>query len=120
MRHKRVYLYEYVDSWEKFEETRLLSKNAFYSEINIKGISDPDYEHAQQVWNKITPEHKNVTLGDCHDVYLATDALLLTEVFETFRNTWLDQYKLDPAHFYTTPGLTWQALLKTASEYYDA
>ena len=79
----------------------------------MKGISDQDYEHAQQVWN--TMEKK--TLGCYHDTYLKTDVLLLTDVFETFRNTCLKNYKLDPAHFYTAPGLAWQALLKTAAGY---
>ena len=83
----------------------------------MKGISDQGHDHAQQVWNRITPEHENITLGDCHDIYLATDVLLLADAFETFRNTCLKNYKLDPAHFYTAPGLAWQALLKTAAEY---
>ena len=82
----------------------------------MKG-SDQNYKHAQQVWNRITSEHENITLGDCLDVYLATDVLLLADVFETFRDTCLKNNKLDPAHFYTTPGLVWQALLKTATEY---
>ena len=60
---------------------------------------------------------KILPLGDYHDVYLATFFLLLADVIETFRNTCLKNYKLDPAHFYTAPGLAWQALLKTASEY---
>ena len=55
--------------------------------------------------------------GYYHDVYLATVFLLLADVIETFRNTCLKNYKLDPAHFYTAPGLAWQALLKAASEY---
>ena len=79
----------------------------------MKGISDQDYEHAQQVWN--TMEKK--TLGCYHDTYLKTDVLLLADVFETFWNTCLKNYKLDPAHFYTALGLAWQPLLKTASEY---
>ena len=83
----------------------------------MKGISDHDYEHAQQVWNRITPEHENITMEDYHDLYLATDVLLLADVFETFRDTFLEKYKLDPAHFYTASGLTWQALLKAAAEY---
>ena len=53
-----------------------------------------------------------VTLGDYHDVYLATDVLLLADVFETFRKTCLNHYSLDPAHFYTAPGLAWEACLK--------
>ena len=79
----------------------------------MKGLSDEDYEHVQQVWNIM--EKKN--LGCYHNTYSKTDVLLLADVFETFRNTYLEHYKLDPVHFYTAPGLAWQALLKTASEY---
>ena len=106
MRHKGVYPYEYMDSWKKFEETILLLKDTFYSRLNMKDISDHDYEHAQQVWNRITPEHENITMEDYHNLYLATDVLLLADVFEMYQ-----------AHFYTASGLTWQALLKAAAEY---
>ena len=51
MRRKGVYPYEYMDSWKKFEETKLPAQNSFYSNLNMKGISDQDHEHAQQVWN---------------------------------------------------------------------
>ena len=98
---KGVYPYEYMDSWKKSEETSLPQKDPFYSRLNMKVISDQDYEHAQQVWN--TMEKK--ALGCYHDTYLKTDVLLLADVFETFRNTWLKNDKLDPAHFYTAPGL---------------
>ena len=108
MRCKGVYPYEYVDSWGKFEETELPPKEAFYSKLNMKGISDKDYEHAQNVW--ISMEKR--TLGEYHDVYLKTDVLLLADVFETFRDTGLKHYGLDPAHFYTAPGLAWKAALK--------
>ena len=94
MRLKGICPYEYMDSWKKFEETRLPGKNAYYSRLNMKGISDQVYEHAQQVWSRITPKHKNVTLGDYHDVCLATDVLLLADEFETFRNTYLGHYNL--------------------------
>ena len=96
-----VYPYEFIDSWKKFEEKNLPPKDTFYNRLNMKGISDQDYEHAQQVWN--TMERK--TLGCYHDTFLATDVLLLADVFETFRNACLKKFKLDPAHFYTTPGL---------------
>ena len=66
-----------------------------------------------RVWN--TMEKK--TLGCFHDIYLKADVLLLADLFEAFRNTYLKNYKLDPAHFSTAPGLAWQALLKTAAEY---
>ena len=113
MIRKCAYPYGYMNSWKKFEETSLPPKDAFYSRLNMKGISDQDYEHAQQVWNTM----KKKTLGCYHDTYLKTDVLLLADVFETFRNTCLKNYKLDPAHFYTAPGLAWQALLKTAADY---
>ena len=113
MIRKGVYPYECMDGWKKIEETSLPLKDAFYSGLNMKGISDQGYEHAQQVWN--TMEKK--TLGCYHDTYLKTDVLLLADMLETFRNTCLKHYGLDPAHFYTTPELAWQALLKTATEY---
>ena len=113
MRRKGVYPYEYMNGWGKFEETSLPPKDAFYSRLTMKDISVQGYEHAQQVWN--TMEKK--TLGCYHDTYLKTDVLLLADVFETFRNMCLKHYKLDPAHFFTAPGLVWQALLKTAAEY---
>ena len=47
MRHKGIQPYEYIDSWEKFEETRQPSNNAFYSKLNMIAISDQDYEHAR-------------------------------------------------------------------------
>lgn len=114
MRRKGVYPYEYIDSFDKFNETQLPPKEAFYSKLNMTGISDRDYEFAQHVWNRITPEHDEigVTLGDYHDRYLRTDVLLLADVFETFRETCMELYQLDPCHFYTSPGLTWQACLK--------
>ena len=53
MIRKGAYPYEYMDGWKKSEETRLPPKDAFYSRLNMKGISDHDYEHTQQVWNTI-------------------------------------------------------------------
>ena len=98
-----VYPYEYMDSWEKFEETDLRPKDAFYSRLNIKGISDQYHEHVQEVWNIMEKK----TLGCYQDTYLKTDVLLVADVFKTFRNTCLKNYKLDPAHLYTAPGLAW-------------
>ena len=80
MIRKDAYPYEYMDGWKKFEETSLPPKDAFYSRLNMEGISDQDNEHAQQVWN--TMEKK--TLGCDRDTYLKTDVLLLAGVFETF------------------------------------
>ena len=74
----------------------------------MSDISKYDYEHAQKVWK----EFKLKNLGEYHYLYLKTDTHLLSNVFEAFRNTCLQHYKLDPAHFYTSPGLAWQTSLK--------
>ena len=105
---KGVYPYEYINSWDRFEETQLPSMNAFYSNLNISSISEEDYQHAQRVWEEFGIRD----LGDYYDLYLRTDVVLLANVFEAFRNTCLRHYSLDPAHFYTSPGLAWRNCLK--------
>ena len=80
----------------------------FYSSLTDESISDSDYQHAQEVWTTFNCQ----TIGDYHDLYLQTDVLLLADVFENFRRTALSTYKLDPAHYYTLPGYSWDALLK--------
>ena len=74
----------------------------------MSSISSNDYQHAQRVWKEFGI-HK---LGDYHDLYLRTDVVLLANVYEAFRETCLEHYKLDPVHFYTSPGLAWKACLK--------
>ena len=105
---KGVYPYEYMDSWERFNETSLPDKKAFYSELNLEDITDKDYEHAQKVWEVF--EIKN--LGEYHDLYVQSNTLLLADVFENFRDKCIEIYGLDPAHFLSAPGLAWQACLK--------
>ena len=105
---KGVYPYDYVSSIEKLFETQLPSKSEFYSHLNDEGITDDDYQHANNVWNTF----KCKTIRDYHDLYLKSDVLLLSDVFENFRKTCLKHYNLDPAHYYTSPGLAWDACLK--------
>jgi hypothetical protein len=110
---KGVYPYDYMDSWDKFEETKLPPKEAFYSKLTNEHISNEDYERAEKVWKHF--ELKD--LGEYHDLYLKTDVLLLTDVFENFRTMCLENYELDPAHYYTLPNFAWDAmLLKTGIE----
>ena len=97
-----------MDSWDRFNEPQLPPKEAFYSKLSDEHISDEDYAHAQKVWEVFDCK----TLGDYCDLYCCTDVLLLADVFETFRKTCLRQYGLDPAHYYTSPGISWDALLK--------
>ena len=101
---KGVYRYEYMETWERFIEASLPRKESFYSELNLEDISDKDYLHAQKVWDVF--EIKN--LGEYHHLYVQSDTLLLADVFERFRNTCIEIYELDPAHFLSAPGLAWQ------------
>ena len=109
---KGVYPYDYVSSIEKLSETCLPPKEKFYSNLNDEEISDEDYQHAIKVWNTFGCK----TLRDYHDLYLKSDVMLLADVFENFRKTCLHHYKLDPAHYYTSPGLAWDACLKTTGQ----
>ena len=105
---KGVYPYKYMDNWEIFNETLLPNKETFYSNLNMENITDTDYMHA----NKVFKEFKLKNLGECYDLYVQSDTLLLADVFENFRNMCTKVYELDPAIFLTAPGLAWQACLK--------
>ena len=109
---KGVYPYDYVSSLERLSEAQLPPKDQFYSKLNDENISDEDYTHAINVWNTF----KCQTIKDYHDLYLKSDVLLLADVFENFRKTCLKHYKLDPAHYYTSPGLAWDACLKETGQ----
>ena len=105
---KGVYPYEYVDNWERFNETSLPSKKDFYSNLNMEDIDDIDYRHGNNVFKGFKLEN----LGDYHDLYVQSDTLLLDDVFENFRDMCIKEYELDPANFLSLPGLAWQACLK--------
>ena len=108
MKKKGVYPYDYMDSFSRFNETSLPKREDFYSILNDTDISEDDYKHAQDVWDAF----KIKNLGEYHDLFLKTDVLLLADVFENFRETCLHYYKLDPCHYITSPGLSWDAMLK--------
>ena len=105
---KVVYLYEYMDEWDKFNEKKLPCKESFYSNLTMEDISDTDYKHANNVFEKFNLNN----LGDYHDLYVRSDTLFLADVFENFRNACLNNYELDPTHFLFLPGFAWQACLK--------
>ena len=106
-----VYPYDYVTSINKLKETKLPLKEDFYSKLYDEEISDKDYQHTIHVWKTFNCQ----TLQDYHD-YLKSDVLLLADVFEKFRKTCLKHYKLDPCHYYTAPGLAWDACLKETKQ----
>ena len=97
-----------MDDWEEFDETTIPPKEAFYSNLNLKGVSDAYYEHAQKVWEVFEIKNR----GEYHDLYAQSDTLLLADVFENFRNMCLEIYELDPIYFVSAPKLAWQTCLK--------
>ncbi|XP_021351034.1 uncharacterized protein LOC110448879 [Mizuhopecten yessoensis] len=105
---KQVYPYDYFDGPHRFQETVLPPKEAFRSSLTGEDVSDEKYDHALKVWKQLGIHN----LGEYSDLYVITDVLGLADVFENFRNLCLESYGLDAAHFYTAPGLAWQAALK--------
>lgn len=108
LQRKGVFCYDYVDEWQKLEETALPPKDMFYSKLTESEISDDDYAFACKIWC----EFKLKTLGEYSDLYMKTDIMLLADIFENFRMTCYENFSLDPAHYYTAPGLTFDAMLK--------
>ena len=108
MKQKGVYPYDYIDSFNRFSENKLPTKDNFYSRRNDEHISDKQNAYAHKIWN--TFNLKN--MGEYHDLYLKSDILLLADVFENFRKTCMQYYKLDPCHYFTSPGLSWDAMIK--------
>ncbi|XP_064625932.1 uncharacterized protein LOC135486764 [Lineus longissimus] len=105
---KGIYPYEWVDSYEKFDEKELPPIEAFSSTLNATHISVEDYNHAQHVWKTFDCK----TFRDYHNLYLKTDVLLLADILENFRQTCMTIYSLDPVWAYSASGLSWQAMLK--------
>ena len=111
LKQKGFYPYEYMDSEEKFNDTKLPPREAFYSKLSGKGITEKDYEHAGNVWISF----KMKTFKEYHELYNITDVLLLADVFENFRDLCLKIYGLDPVYYFTAPQLAWDACLKMTS-----
>ena len=97
-----------MDNWENIYITTIPPKKAFYSELNLEGISNADYAEAQKVWE----EFKRKNRGEYHDLCAQSDTLLLADVFENFRDKCDEIYELDSVHFVSAPGLACQACLK--------
>ena len=104
---KDIYPYEYVDSWKRFNETELPSKDKFYSTLNLEDILDDGYAHTINVWNTFNISN----LVEYNDLYVKLDAALLADIFENFRDKHIETDKLDPTYFLTTPGLSWWAVV---------
>ena len=95
MTRRGLYPYDWANSFEKFNETKLPDKEQFYSILNDQHITDDEYAHAQKVWETFNVK----TFGEYHDLYLCCDTLLLCDVFEQFRSMCLQFYGLDPCNY---------------------
>ena len=84
-----------MDSWERFDEELLPDREAFYSSVNMEGITDVDYRHGKKVFKNFS----NKNLGDYHDLYVQSDTLLLADIFENFGNKFIEIYELDHVDF---------------------
>ena len=108
-----------MHSFKRFSEEKLPDRECFYSSVKDgttgdngkkldSHISDEDYLTCKIIWNEFNMKN----MGDYHDHYLKKDVLLLADVFEKFIDTCLKFYGLDPCHYFSSPGLSWDAMLK--------
>ena len=108
MSQKGAYPYGYMDCFEKFDQTELPTTEQFYSILNDQHVTNGEYDHARKVRKTFYIK----TMGEYHDLYFNSDVLLQADVFESFRKTCLQYYKLDPCHYFTSPGLSWDTMFK--------
>ena len=119
LKQKGAYPYEYMNSFKRFNEEKLCARKYFFSstkkgkidedgKISDGHISIEDYMVCEKIWDKFGMKN----MGDYHDHYLKKDVLLLADVFERFIGTCLKYYGLDPCHYFSSPGVSWDAMLK--------
>ena len=107
-----LYPYEYMNSWNKFNETNNPPFEKYYSRLNMSNISKEDYLHSQKIWSIFNIKN----IGEYHDLYVKTDVLLLTDVSENFRKMCYNIYELDPIKYVSAPNLAFQACLKKTNK----
>ena len=108
LKQKGFFPYDHLDKLEKLKEPRIPSQEEFFSRLTGERIDNKSYDHVLDVWRifnmKIFMHYLRI--------YNISDVLLLADVFENFRDLCLKNYGLDPVHYYTAPGLAWDAMLK--------
>ena len=104
VKEKGIYPYEYMSSFKKFKENEC----KFFCSLKDCGINEKEYQRAINVWKAFEIK----SLGEYYDLYLETDVLLLCDVFEKLIKTCLEYYCLDPSPCFSSPGLSWNAMLK--------
>ena len=105
---QEIYPYEYMSSFKKFKESKLDDIDKFFRSLKDWGISEKEYQRACDVWKVFEIK----TLGEYHGLYLKTDMLLLCDVFEKIISVCIEYYCLDPCHYFSSLGLSWDAMLK--------
>ena len=108
VKKKGIYPYEYMSSFKRSKEDKFPDKDYFFNSLKDCSITDEEYQRDCSVWKVFNIRN----LGEYHDLYLKTDVLLLCDVFENFVNVCLEGYGLDPCHYFSSPGLSWDAMLK--------
>ena len=109
VKQKRIYPYEYFNSFKKFKESsKLPDIDCFFSSLKDCGITEKEFQRTCNMWKVFSIKN----LGEYYDHYLKTDVLLSCDVFEKFINVCLKDYGLDPCHYFSSPGLSWDAMLK--------
>ena len=105
---KKVFCYDYIDSFERLDETALPPCKQFNNRLAGEDCSEADYAREQRVSRYFKFQH----IGDYMRLYLLSDVAFLADVFQMFRYNSLDKYQLDPAYYMSAPQLAWNALLK--------
>lgn len=107
-RRKGQFPYDFLCDWAKLDEVELPPISEFYSKLKEESISQSEYEHAQRVWDSFNIQ----TMGEYSDLYMKIDILLLSDIFESFRDLTIKNYGLDAASFFSAPGLSFSAAQK--------
>ena len=105
---KGIFCYDYIDKFERLDETALPPREQFYNRLVGEDCSEADYSRSQLVWRDYKFQH----IGDYMRLYLLSDVALFADMFQLFRYNSLDAYQLDPAYYISAPQLAWNALLK--------
>jgi hypothetical protein len=105
---KGVFPYSYLDSFDKLESTEYLNYDSFYDNLKDKNIELKEYERGKKLLDYFNCK----SFKEYMELYLTCDVLILADCFESFRDLSLKHYGLDPAHYISSPGLSWDAMLK--------
>jgi hypothetical protein len=108
MNKKGYFPYEWLDSIDKLKlPITELKKEHFNNRLKLEALNDNEWEYIQQLIQDLNI----TTFEEYHDFYLNIDVNGLADVFENFRKTSIDTYKLDPCHYVGTPSFGWDAML---------